>query len=57
MKTADIAYIIQTESYLEKERENMPSTVYEFIKQVCFDERRYIELVESVGKEKKVFKV
>ena len=57
MKTADIAYIIETENYLEKERENMPLTVYEFIKQVCFDEKRYIELVESVGKEKKVFKV
>jgi hypothetical protein len=57
MKTADIGYIMETESYLEQNKETMPKNVYGFIKQVCFDEKRYIDLVEKMSQEKGIFKV
>ncbi|WP_028532713.1 hypothetical protein [Paenibacillus sp. UNC217MF] len=57
METANIGYIIETESYIEERKKEMPKNVYEFIKQVCFDERRYIDLVESMHQQKKVLKV
>lgn len=53
----DIGYIIETESYIEEHKNKMPKQVYQFIKQVCFDERRYIDLVESASREKKILKV
>jgi len=56
-KVANINYIIDTESYIEKEKNEMPKNVYDFIKTVCQDERKYINLVESYGKQKGVLKV
>jgi hypothetical protein len=35
----------------------MPNKVYEFIKQVCQDERKYIDLVEQMSNQKGVLKV
>lgn len=57
MKISNIGYIMATESYIEERKNEMPKNVYEFIKQVCFDERRYIDLVESMHREKKIYKV
>lgn len=56
-KVANIAYVTETESYLEKNRDSIPKNVYEFIKEVCQDERKYLDLVQQWSKEKKVLKV
>lgn len=53
----DLSYIQKTESYIQERQSEMPKQVYDFIKQVCQDERKYIDLVNQLGKEKKVFKV
>lgn len=56
-KIANINYIIETESYIEKHKNEMPEKVYSFIKEVCQDERKYIDLVESMNKQKGILKV
>ncbi|WP_404459345.1 hypothetical protein [Sutcliffiella horikoshii] len=56
-KVANINYIIETESYIEEHKNKMPSKVYEFIYQVCQDERKYIDLVEQMSNQKGVLKV
>ena len=53
----ELSYIEKTESYIQEQKNDMPKQVYDFIKQVCQDERKYIDLVNQIGKEKKVFKV
>ncbi|WP_214906568.1 hypothetical protein [Bacillus sp. ISL-55] len=53
----DPSYIEKTESYIEQNKESMDQNVYSFIKQVCQDERKYLELVEQWGKQKGVRKV
>ena len=53
----ELSYIEKTESYLLEHEKSMPKQVYEFIKQVCQDERKYIDLVKQIGQQKKVFKV
>jgi hypothetical protein len=55
-KIANINYIIDTESYIEKQKNEMPKNVYDFIKQVCQDERKYINLVESYSNQKGILK-
>ena len=47
MKHVEISYIENTESYIENNKDSIPKQVYEFIKQVCQDERKYHELVQS----------
>ena len=56
-KVANIAYIEETESYIEDHKNVMPEKVYNFISEVCKDEKKYHDLVQQWGKEKKVFKV
>ena len=56
-KVANIAYILETETYLEDHKNVMPEKVYSFIKEVCQDEKKYHDLVQKWGKEKKIFKV
>jgi hypothetical protein len=56
-KVANINYIIDTESYIEKHKNDIPKNVYDFIKTVCQDERKYISLVESYSQTKGVLKV
>jgi hypothetical protein len=56
-KVANIAYIEETETYLEDHKNVMPEKVYSFMKEVVRDEKKYIDLVQQWGKEKKVFKV
>ncbi|MFZ3591796.1 hypothetical protein ACOI1C_21930 [Bacillus sp. DJP31] len=56
-KIANINYIIETESYIEEHKNKMPNMVYEFIKEVCQDERKYIDLVEQMSHQKGVLKV
>jgi hypothetical protein len=53
---ANISYIIDTESYIEEHKETMPKNVYDFINQVCQDEKKYIQLVESWGNQKGILK-
>lgn len=48
----NIAYIVETESYIEERKNEMPKNVYEFIKQVCQDERKYLDLVKQWREEK-----
>lgn len=55
-KIVDINYIIQTENYIENHKNEMPKNVYDFIKQVCHDERKYISLVESYSNQKGILK-
>jgi hypothetical protein len=47
-----ISYIEKTESYIEEQKDKMPKQVYDFVKQVCRDERKYLELVEKWNKGK-----
>ena len=56
-KIIDVGYIIETESYIENHKNEMPKNVYDFIKQVCQDEKKYINLVESWGNQKGILKV
>jgi hypothetical protein len=56
-KVANINYIIETESYIEEHKNVMPEKVYSFIKEVCQDERKYIDLVEQMSNQKGVMKV
>jgi hypothetical protein len=56
-KVANIAYILETEKYIEDHKNVMPEKVYNFISEVCQDEKKYLDLVQQWGKEKKVFKV
>ncbi len=56
-KKIDISYILETETYIEKTKNEMPKNVYEFIRQVCIDEKKYIDLVESYNNQKGVLKV
>ena len=56
-RVANMAYIIDTESYIENHKNEMPKSVYDFIKQVCQDERKYISLVESYSNQKGILKV
>lgn len=53
----NIAYILETESYIDERKNDMPKNVYEFIKQVCQDERKYLDLVKQWGERKGVLKV
>jgi hypothetical protein len=55
-KITNINYIIETESYIEKHKNEIPENVYEFIKVVCQDERKYINLVESFSNQKGILK-
>ena len=55
-KIANINYIIETESYIEKQKNEMPKNVYDFIRNVCADERKYINLVESYSNQKGILK-
>jgi len=56
-KKFDVSYIAETETYLEKTKNEMPKKVYDFIKIVCADERKYIDLVESYSNQKGIMKV
>jgi hypothetical protein len=56
-KVANITYILETESYIEQNKENMKPEVYQFIKQVCMDEKKYHDLVQQWAKEKTFFKL
>lgn len=56
-KGIKIAYIVETETYIEERKNEMPKNVYEFIKQVCQDERKYLDLVKQWGERKGVSKV
>ena len=56
-RVTNIDYIVQTEAYIEKLKDEMPKNVYDFIKTVCQDERKYINLVESYSNQKGVLKV
>lgn len=53
----NIAYIVETESYIEERKNEMPKNVYEFIKQVCQDERKYLDLVKQWGERKGALKI
>ena len=53
----NIAYIIETEAYIEKNRDSMSKNIYSFIKTVCADEKKYHDLVQQWAKEKGVMKV
>ncbi|MBA4532555.1 hypothetical protein [Brevibacillus halotolerans] len=53
----NIAYILETESYIEERKNEMPKKVYEFIKQVCHDERKYLDLVKQWSQGKGVMKI
>jgi hypothetical protein len=53
----DLSYIEKTESYIQEQKDTMPIQVYDFIKQVCQDERKYYQLMNDLSREKKVFKV
>lgn len=55
-KVSNIDYIIDTENYIENHKNEMSKNVYDFIKQVCQDERKYIDLVESWGNQKGILK-
>lgn len=57
MKTASISYIIETETYIEERKKDMPKSVYEFIKEVCQDERKYHDLINQWSEQKGVRKV
>ena len=48
----EISYIEKTESYIEQQKESMPEPVYQFMKQVCLDERKYIEMLKGWGNKK-----
>lgn len=52
----DTSYIEQTESYIQQHQNNMPKSVYEFIKELCLTERKMIELVQEQAAQKKVLK-
>ena len=56
-KVANIDYILETQKYIEDHKNVMPDKVYNFIAEVCRDEKKYLDLVQQWGKEKKVFKV
>lgn len=56
-RIANIAYVEETEKYIEDHKNVMPEKAYEFIKQVCLDEKKYIDLVQQWGKEKRILKV
>lgn len=43
----DDSYIHETESYLQQHEETMPKKVYDFIKELCFTERKILELLEE----------
>lgn len=45
-------YINETESYIEQNKNGMPINVYGFIKQVCDDEKKYIELLNQMATRK-----
>jgi hypothetical protein len=48
----EISYIEKTESYIQEQKNEMPKNVYDFIKQVCQDERKYHDLVKQWSEEK-----
>lgn len=50
-------YITATESFIEERKNDMPKDVYEFIKQVCQDERKYVEMLNQWSQQKGVLKV
>jgi hypothetical protein len=56
-KVANIAYIEETESYIENHKNVMPEKVYNFISEICAVERDYHALVQKWAKEKTFFKV
>ena len=56
-ESVNIAYIEETENYIEQNKENMKIEIYQFIKQVCIDEKKYHLLLQQWGKEKGVMKV
>jgi hypothetical protein len=55
-RVTNIDYIVETESYIEKVKDAMPKNVYDFIKTVCQDERKYIDIVESYSNQKGILK-
>jgi len=57
MTNVNIAYIVETESYIEDYKNEIPKNVYAFIKQVCQDEKKYLDLVRQWSEEKGVLKV
>lgn len=57
MKTANIGYIIETETFIEERKNEMPKSVYDFIKEVCQDERKYIDLLKQWSEQKGILKV
>ena len=56
-RIANIAYVEETEKYIEDQKNVMPEKVHAFIKEICKIEREYHDLVQQWGKEKGVFKV
>ncbi|MNP85606.1 hypothetical protein D3C76_1854170 [compost metagenome] len=53
----NIAYIVETESYIEERKNEIPKNVYVFIKQVCQDEGKYLDLVKQWGEGQGILKV
>jgi hypothetical protein len=53
----DLSYIEKTESYIQEHEKVMPRQVYDFIKEVCQDERKYYDLMNDLSRQKKMFKV
>ena len=57
MSKVDLSYINQTESYIENNRDSMPEVVYQFLDQVCKDERKMHQLAEEYHNQKGILKV
>ena len=56
-KVANIAYILETEKYIEEHKNVMPEKAYAFIKEICKIEREYRDLVQQWSNTKGFFKV
>jgi len=57
-KVANLAHVIETEKYIEEQRQknNIPENVFSFIAAVCDIEREYLDLVEQWGNTKGIMK-
>lgn len=52
-----LSYIEQTESYLKENKDNIPKGVYDFVNEVCKQERQVLDMAKRWAEQKALYKV
>ena len=52
----DLSYIDKTEIYIMQSKDDMEEEVFQFLQQICIDERKMIQMAEEFSNQKGILK-